>query len=169
MHENSLRVPFFYGTHSLIIDSKNRLLVPSEIRKRIDPELDGEALFVTLRGDANKGRVLWLYPEKYYEQLLMSLMPPDITPNDDLIEYTQMAFALAERVEWDSQGRIGLPASLLKDAGLGNEVSLIGMRDHLELWSRDRWESRRGHVLEEGRNIEIKGKAALKELRKGDS
>jgi MraZ protein len=169
MGEIPLRIPFFYGAHSLIIDSKNRLLLPSQIRKRIDPKLDGEALFVTLRGHAPKGRVLWLYPEKYYEQLLMSVMPPDITPNDDLIDYAQMTFAMAERVEWDNQGRIGLPASLLKDAGLGNEVSLIGMRDHLELWNRADWDSRRIHVLEEGRNIEIRGKAALKDLRKGES
>ena len=169
MGEIPLRVPFFYGAHSLIIDSKNRLLVPSEIRRRIDPQLDGEALFVTLRGHAPRGRVLWLYPEKYYEQLLMSLMPPDIIPNDDLTEYAQMTFAMAERVEWDSQGRIGLPASLLRDAGLSNEVSLIGMRDHLELWNRADWDLRRTHVLEEGRDIEIRGKAALKDLRKGDS
>src|SRR5580658_5702640 len=154
--DSPLRVPFFYGAHSLIIDSKNRLLLPSQIRKRIDPELDGEALFVTLRGHAPKARVLWLYPEKYYEQLLMSLMPPDIIPNDDLTEYAQMTFAMAERVEWDNQGRIGLPASLLKDAGLGNAVSLIGMRDHLELWNRSDWDARRLRVLEEGRSIEIK-------------
>jgi MraZ protein len=169
MGESPLRVPFFYGAHSLIIDSKNRLLVPSEIRRRIDPQLDGEALFVTLRGLPPKGRVLWLYPEKYYEQLLMSLMPPDIIANDDLTEYAQMTFAMAERVEWDSQGRIGLPASLLKDAGLSNEVSLIGMRDHLELWNRADWDQRRMHVLEAGRDIEVRGKAALKELRKGDN
>lgn len=113
--------------------------------------------------------MLWLYPEKYYEQLLMSLMPPDIIPNDDLTEYAQMTFAMAERVELDNQGRIGLPSSLLKDAGLGNEVALIGMRDHLELWNRADWDQRRMHVLEQGRDIEIKGKAALKELRKGDN
>ena len=54
-----------YGQYELTIDAKNRLLVPADIRRRLEPERDGTAFFI-VTGD--NGR-LWLYPEKIYEAM----------------------------------------------------------------------------------------------------
>lgn len=39
-------------------------------------------------------------------------------------------------VDPDSQGRVVIPERLLKRAGIGKEITLLGVHDHLEIWNR---------------------------------
>ena len=39
----------------------------------------------------------------------------------------------------DKQGRIMIPAALLKYAGLSRDVVVAGVSDHLEIWDREAW------------------------------
>jgi prepilin-type processing-associated H-X9-DG protein len=48
------------------------MLVPSEIRKQLDPNRDGEAFFLVMGVDGRP----WLYPEQYYEQLVSTERHP---------------------------------------------------------------------------------------------
>jgi len=50
-----------------------------------------------------------------------------------------------ERLELDRQGRIRIPHELAQFADLKKEVMLIGVRDHLELWDKERWETYISH------------------------
>jgi MraZ protein len=150
-----VRHPVLFGEYDLNVDDKNRLLIPSEVRSRIKPEEDGEAWFLVIGTD----RRPWLYPERYYEQLVMRA-PADITPANDLHEFDQMHFALASRLEPDKQGRVVLPDKNLKRAGIRKEVTLIGVRDHLELWNRADWEARREELERRGPEIALAAKRA---------
>lgn len=141
-----------YGEFELSIDDKNRMLIPSEVRRSIDPERDGEAFFLVV----GVNRVPWLYPERYYENLV-SRDPGDVTPDEQKLAFDQMNFAMASRLEWDKQGRVLIPDKTLKRTGTGKEVTLIGVRDHLELWNRSDWEARREALL--ARSSEIAGLA----------
>lgn len=40
----------------------------------------------------------------------------------------------------DKQGRVLLPAVLREFAGIEKEVVLAGVADHIEIWSKDRWQ-----------------------------
>jgi division/cell wall cluster transcriptional repressor MraZ len=51
-----------------------------------------------------------------------------------------MNFALAGKVELDSQGRLLLNEKLRKRAGLMDNVTLVGVRDHIELWNTQDWD-----------------------------
>jgi len=42
-------------------------------------------------------------------------------------------------LELDAAGRVTLPPPLLADAGIEKEVMVVGVGDHLEVWSRERW------------------------------
>lgn len=137
-----------YGNYELTVDDKNRILVPSEVRKKLDPERDGEAFFLVTGRD---GR-LWLYPERHYE-LLVSRDPSELTPSEDMLAFDRMMLGLASRVEWDKQGRVLLPDKALKRAGIGKEVTLVGARDHLELWNRADWESEREQLEARRRDL----------------
>ena len=66
MERKPLRHPILYGEYELSIDDKNRMLVPSDVRKQLDPDEDGEAFFLVFGTD---GR-LSLYPERHYEVLV---------------------------------------------------------------------------------------------------
>ena len=137
-----------YGNYELTVDDKNRILVPSEVRKKLDPERDGEAFFLVTGRD---GR-LWLYPERHYE-LLVSRDPSELTPSEDTLAFDRLMLGLASRVEWDKQGRVLLPDKALKRAGIGKEVTLVGARDHLELWNRADWESEREQLETRRRDL----------------
>ena len=54
--------------------------------------------------------------------------------------FSRLFYAQAQSVEMDSQGRIRIPPELAQFAGLTKEAVLVGVRDHLELWDRFRWD-----------------------------
>jgi MraZ protein len=128
------------------------MLIPSEVRRKIDPQRDGEAFYVVF----GEGGRLFLYPERYYEQLV-SRDPRELTPDADTLAYDRLNLGLANRIEWDKQGRVLLPDRMLKEAGVAKEVTLLGVRDHLELWNRDEWELEREQL--EARRAELSLKA----------
>ena len=114
------------------------MLIPADVRRQLDPERDGEAFFVISGTD---GR-LCLYPERHYEALVSRDLT-ELTPDLDKLAYDRMTLGMASRVEWDKQGRVLFNERVLKRAGIGKEVTLVGCNDHLELWPRADWQAER--------------------------
>jgi MraZ protein len=150
-----LRHPLFVDEYDLTVDDKNRLLVPSQVRKAIVPDRDGEALFVVI----GRNQVPWLYTERYYEYLV-STITNDLSPNDDQLAFDQLKFALASRLEFDKQNRVLIPDKTLKRAGIRKDVTLLGVRDHLELWNRTDWAAHRDELEKRSSEIEVRAKQA---------
>jgi MraZ protein len=143
----------------LSIDDKNRLLIPSEIRRQLEPERDGDAFFVIV----GTNRKLWFYSEKYYYELV-SRQRTEAIPDLDLLSFDQSTFARASRVEWDKQGRVVVPDKTLKKTETNKEVTLIGVRDHLELWNRADWEAWEEELDRRQVEIALKAKQARQML-----
>lgn len=143
------------GEYDLTIDEKNRLQIPAEIRKSMDSERDGNAFFLVL----GLNRKPWLYPERYYEQMVFQAQP-ELTPGEEQLDFDHLNFALADKRDWDSQGRMVIPEKTMRRTELNREVTLIGARDHLELWNRADWESRREQLLSRGPDVAIRAKQA---------
>lgn len=133
----------FVGWHELTIDAKQRLAVPSDVRSQL-PAGDGQTqpLYAVIQ----EGPTLSLYTvagfEKRSEQLESSPRPAQ-----EVLEYEQMFYALASRVELDKQGRVRLPERLLRIAGLDRDVVMIGVKDHLQIHDRAAWEAKVAHNL----------------------
>lgn len=53
--------------------------------------------------------------------------------------FRRLYFAQTEQVDVDRTGRILVPDRLGQFAHLGQEVVLLGVRDHLELWNLLNW------------------------------
>jgi MraZ protein len=120
------------GTHSRTLDGKKRLVLPRRVR-----ELLGEAdtLFVTPGPD----RCLWLFTQASLEELAAKLDEAPATDAEARV-FRRLYFAQTEAVDLDKAGRILIPDRLIQFAGLGHDVVLIGVRDHLELWDVGRWQ-----------------------------
>ena len=139
----------FTGEHEHSIDSKQRLAIPSDIRARMDRE-KLEPAFYLVHGPNG---VLWLWPEAPFESMAAAF-EQTLLPGEDVLEFDELTFPFARRVEMDAAGRIRLPEDMLATSGLTTSVMILGVRDHLELrdpvqWARQRQEkrSRQGEIL----------------------
>jgi len=130
-----------FGRFRLSVDIKNRLLVPSEIRKRLNSDRDGQAFFI-VTGSNGK---LWLYPEKVYEQMAEGVSR-SLTPTREQLEFIHSHYSLADKLPWDKAGRILLPGDEMKRTGTGTDVMLIGALNHLEIWNASDWEAHRQSI-----------------------
>ena len=123
------------GEYQHVIDGKNRVLISNKLRGQIDSDEHGSNFYLVLGANG----ILCLYPEKYFEQIALSVAPNTTAP-DEAVAFERMSFALASKVEMDSQGRLLLNDRLRKRAGLKDQITLVGVRDHIELWNNESWE-----------------------------
>jgi MraZ protein len=121
------------------IDEKNRLAIPSEIRRAMDPEVDGVAFYLL-----PEGRYLQLIPEKLFQKLTQRI-DSQLALSGDVARARRLVFASASRLEPDKQGRVIIPDRFMADAKsrdpftdavLSREVTLVGVGDRAELWNR---------------------------------
>jgi MraZ protein len=131
-----------HGEYEISIDDKNRFLIPAEIRKRMDPERDGTAFYLVIGQD----RRPWIYTERFYESLSSDL-PAELKPGLDRLAFDRRMYGTAALLEPDKQGRVLIPESTRKRTALDKEVTLVGVRDHLEIWNRPEWEAERERLF----------------------
>lgn len=123
------------GEYQHVIDGKGRVLISNKLRHQIDVDEHGSNFFLVLGANG----ILCLYPEKYFEQIVLAVAP-DATAPDEAVAFERISFALASKVELDGQGRLLLNERLRKRAGLKEQITLVGVRDHIELWNNANWE-----------------------------
>jgi len=123
------------GEFEHTIDEKNRLFISNKLRSQIDSERYGSDFYLAMGANG----VLSLYPEKYFQQIALAGAPGTGAP-DESVAYERLSFALASKVELDRQGRLLINEKLKKRANLGNNLTLVGVRDHIEVWNSEDWE-----------------------------
>lgn len=136
----------FLGEFEHTLDEKNRLTLPARFRESFP-----EGLVVTRGMDG----CLYAYARADWDKLVESrLANLDLLSRDDRM-IQRYFFSAAVEAAPDKQGRIMLPAALVEHGGLGREVVVAGVHDHLEIWDRAAWralvkevEGRAEHVAE---------------------
>lgn len=123
------------GEYQHVIDNKGRVLVSNKLRNQIDAEEHGSNFYLVLGANG----ILCLYPEKYFEQIAVAISPRATAP-DETVAFERLCFAMASKVELDGQGRLLINERLRKRAGLKDNITLVGVRDHIELWNSESWE-----------------------------
>ena len=123
------------GEYEHALDDKNRLFVTNKLRNQIDTDEHGSSFYLVMGTNG----VLCLYPEKYFQQIALAGAPRTAAP-DEAVAFERLGFALASKVELDRQGRLLLSEKVRKRARLGSALTLVGVRDHIELWNTDNWE-----------------------------
>ena len=122
------------GEYQHVVDGKGRVLVSNKLRSQIDVDEHGSDFYLVLGANG----VLCLYPEKYFEQIVLAVAPGAAAP-DEAVAFERISFALASKIELDGQGRLLLSEKLRKRAGLKDDITLVGVRDHIELWNSCDW------------------------------
>jgi MraZ protein len=123
------------GEYEGTVDEKGRVLISNKFRSQIDCDRDGSNFYLTLGVNG----ILSLYPEKCFLKLALAESSRTAAP-DEATVFERMTFALAGKVELDRQGRLLITEKTRKRANLRNSLTLIGVRDHIELWNSEDWD-----------------------------
>ena len=119
-----------YGRYEKTLDSKARLIVPKELRKRI-----GDSPLVLVKWF---DRSLALFPEENWEAQALALSRLGSTTEAARATRRQF-FGGAQAISFDNQGRITIPDFMVKFAYLDRDALLIGDWDKIEIWSLPRY------------------------------
>lgn len=150
----------FTGEYEHTIDAKSRLAIPAEIRAGLEADQHGTGFYVA----PGKSDTLWLWPERLFEQMAAA-SEASLLPDEDLLEFEELLYSQASRVEMDRSGRIRIPERLLTQACLGSSVMLLGVKDHLELRDPERWARQRDEKLAKQSEIMMRARRALQRAR----
>ncbi len=150
------------GTYSRTLDEKHRFSIPKPLRdalqntnvETLETKASSEELGAGSKGGRSdrSGQVappmfltpgtdgsLALYPESVLSEIGGRL--GGHSPNEtDVRAFSRLFYAQAHRVDLDRQGRVRLPAELVRWANIQREIVVLGVHDHIEVWERSRWE-----------------------------
>ena len=119
------------GEYHHNLDEKGRLIIPSKFREDI-----GEKFIVTRGMDG----CLFVYAINNWEKIVYKLSSLPFTKKDART-FNRFFMSGATGCEFDKQGRINLPSSLISYANLEKECTIIGVNDRLEIWATNEFES----------------------------
>ena len=119
----------FFGEYEYTIDQKGRVTIPPKFREAFKGGI------VLLRS-YDKCITACTVAEwgKMAEQL--SRLP---VTQSKMRRLNRATFSSAFSLDLDGQGRVVLPATLRQYAGVTNDVVIAGVRDCLEIWSKEDW------------------------------
>ena len=121
----------FMGEYSHNLDAKGRIIIPSKFRSEL-----GDHIVVTRGLDG----CLSVYTMEKWNELYEKLLKLPTTKKEARM-YVHMMTSKASECEFDNQGRISLPQSLIKEACLEKECMIVGVADKVEIWSKEKWMS----------------------------
>jgi len=117
------------GEYQHNVDSKGRIILPAKFR-----ELLGE-MFVATKG---LDRCLFIYPQEEWSVLEEKLKKLPLA-KPEARAFVRFFFSGAAELEFDKQGRVLLPNNLREYAGLGKDITVVGVSNRIEIWDRQVW------------------------------
>lgn len=121
----------FLGRYEHTIDDKGRITIPSKFREDL-----GNSVYVTQGLDGN----LQAFPPDLFD--LVANQVRSISYLDaNSRKLRRILFSNAERVKFDSAGRILLPAFLRETANLKEMAIVVGSGEYFEIWSPENWQA----------------------------
>jgi MraZ protein len=135
----------FRGIHTINIDDKGRMAIPSRYREKLVKEAQGQ-MIVTI--DTEEACLL-LYPLPDWEiiESKIEALPSFHTASRRI---QRLLIGHATEVEMDGQGRILLPLPLREYAGLQKNITLVGQGKKFEIWEEHAWNATRKDWIEDG-------------------
>ncbi len=118
------------GEYEHTIDDKNRLTLPAKFRENFS---SGVVLTRGMDG------CLFAYSADAWQDLVQSRLAELDPLSPEGRRMHRYFFSGATEGDLDRQGRVMIPAALMKHAGLRRDVVVAGVFDHLEIWDRAAW------------------------------
>ncbi len=124
----------YYGESLIRLDDKGRIMVPRRIRETMD--VLGHAIWYMTRG--YDGCITLFHRDEWKK--IEKQMSRYSAMDTRILDFRRFLFGGMVEVKPDGQGRIPVPVHLREYAGIGKEAVLVGVDEHLELWSKESWQ-----------------------------
>lgn len=125
----------FTGEFYYHLDAKNRLVIPGRIRDRVNVMEEGEGWYLVPGYDGT----ISLYTPATFERLAGE-HKAELFRLKNVRDYDRLHFALSARVEMDRLGRVLVPEVMLRRSGIGKDLAIVGVGDHVEICDQGRWD-----------------------------
>lgn len=143
----------FRGSSSHTIDSKGRIIVPARFREIIKADDNNGVMLSRM----DSGLVAYTHTEwRKIETRILSLAEK----SDNMRRFRRVFIGGAFECPCDKQGRILIPPMLRQYADLSREIVLVGVLDHFEIWSREKWEKENLHMEKDLKKEEVRNEIA---------
>jgi MraZ protein len=131
---------FLLGSYTGKFDRSSRIKVPEKFRVAIEEQY-GKDLFITSLADES----VQVYPLSVWERLSGASMEGALQFNPAVRSFLIRVNRKGNHYRIDSKGRILINQSLRDKAELNEEVVILGLTDHLEIWNKEKLDK----ILEE--------------------
>jgi MraZ protein len=124
-------MPSFSGKHYKSLDTKGRIIVPAPFREILSSNHSSKLIITNDVFD----RCLSAYPVDEWQSLIDKVS--NLPQTSDAIKYfMRRVIGSAMECEIDKQGRVLVSPALRVDAGLNNDVVLLGLGNRIEIWDK---------------------------------
>ncbi len=114
----------FLGTKDHNLDSKGRVILPTEYREEL-----GESFYITMGFHRCAQAMSVAEFDRLREQIRQ-------LPADKALSLQYLLISPAKLVTPNAQGRVIIPQKLREDVGLSGEVTIVGMDTRVEIWDK---------------------------------
>jgi MraZ protein len=120
------------GSYSARFDASGRIKIPEKFREAIEASY-GKDLFVTAMTDES----VQIYPLSVWLEMTGMASEAAVHLRPDVRKFMLRVNRTGSRHELDSKGRVLISQALREKARLQDEVEVIGLSNHLEVWNKD--------------------------------
>ncbi|MFO7734548.1 MAG: hypothetical protein R6X21_13010 [Candidatus Aminicenantes bacterium] len=120
------------GSYSARFDASGRIKIPAKFREAIEQQF-GRDLFVTSLSDES----VQIYPLSVWLEMTGLAAEGAVHLRPDVRRFMLRVNRNGVRLELDPKGRVLINQALRDKAKLGDEVEVVGLSNHLEVWNKD--------------------------------
>ena len=127
---------YFSGEYDCKVDAKGRMVLPAKIKAKL-PESHNKEVVVS-RG-LDPCLVVYAMPEWNKKVAVISSLNEN--EGEDVRNFQRNFFRGSSEIDLDNNGRLLLPKSMMRYAGIEKEVVVVGVGNKVEIWNPERYDN----------------------------
>lgn len=120
------------GSYTARIDRSGRIKIPERFRASIEEEYGRDVFITSLTDEA-----VQVYPLSVWENMAGVAKEGALHLRPEIRRFLLRVNRKGAKHEIDSKGRVLLNSALRETAKLNEDVEVIGLNNHLEIWNRE--------------------------------
>ena len=143
----------FRGSSFHTVDVKGRFIIPTRFRDVI--RAGGSDSIMISRMD---GCLLAYCPDEWAK--IESRILDMAEKSESMRRFRRVFIGGASNCVCDKQGRILIPPTLREYGGFEREIVLVGVLDHFEIWSREKWDQENSKLEADMKKEDVRNEIA---------